>query len=201
MNPKGQGWEQALLCTELRRRPFLVDFFLLERDEESAEGERFGTLFYIHRTAGAARFVAVGLLAWSVLSILMWHPQWQAASVWWDTECLFWGGQVLLIMWGQCKGGKVCSSKAGGPGPARCRTGWQLTWSYVIFTPNYHLVVMVTLYYSFYPFWMQPLHQECCNIDFPPKRCAVTDFILNSLLPDFTWPLKLKNSQHFVCPT
>lgn len=45
-----------------------MDFFLLERDEESTEGKRFSTLLYIHRTAGASCFVGVGLLAWSVLS-------------------------------------------------------------------------------------------------------------------------------------
>lgn len=57
-----------------------------------------------------------------------WIPQWQAASVWWDTECSFWGGQACLItgMWGQFRDGKVYSSNAGWPGPAHCCTRWLL---------------------------------------------------------------------------
>ena len=99
----------------------------------------------------------------------------------------------LFHFWGvrQHRDGKVCSSQAGWLGPACWCTWWLLTWSpsNIWVTPNNHSVVTIILCYFSYPFWMQPPHQESCNINSPQKRCAATDLTLTSLLADFTWPL------------
>lgn len=102
-----------------------------------------------------------------------------------------WGGDAHLSslcsmteMWGQCRDGKVCSSKV---------------------TMLVYLVTTYMVTHNFYPKWPLSGHNysllfspsildaafspKCYNVDSPLKQCAVTDFALNSLLPGFTWPL------------
>lgn len=196
-------------CSTLSKKTFSDGFLPPGRrrwgDEESTEGKRFGTFPEIHRTTGAASSVAVGLLAWSVLTKFTWSPQWQAASIPWDTGCSFWGVQArpfrlssITEAWGQRRHGKGCTSKAEWSGPACCLC---LVMTYLV---THNFCSRITTQWSQLLRIIFPTHFGCSLFT---KNAALLILLQNSvhlwILPPFLscqalGEIKHINNQHFV---